>query len=97
MIYVARNPKDVIVSFYYHHLLIPNIEMNADLSTFARFFINDKGNIFKIKFSFFYYWNFDSSFRTFLAAHLGSLEAAQPSKHVVPLLRRYEKGPTVAD
>ena len=46
---MARNPKDVIVSFYYHHLLIPNIEMNADLSTFARFFINDKGNIFKIK------------------------------------------------
>ena len=42
MVYVARNPKDVIVSFYYHHKLIKAHDYKGDLDTFAEYFINDE-------------------------------------------------------
>ena len=43
---MARNPKDAIVSFYYHHTLFQKFyNYKGDLSQFARYFMNDLGNI----------------------------------------------------
>ncbi|KAI9564852.1 hypothetical protein GHT06_008593 [Daphnia sinensis] len=42
VVYVARNPKDVIVSYYYHHKLIKFHYFDGDLESFARWFMNDQ-------------------------------------------------------
>ena len=44
VVYVARNPKDVIVSFYYHHKLIKNHNFAGTLEEFADYFMRDLGN-----------------------------------------------------
>ena len=43
VIYVARNPKDVIVSYYYHHKLIKLHGYIGTLDEFAEYFMNDEG------------------------------------------------------
>lgn len=43
MVYVARNPKDVIVSYYFHHKLIKIHGFDGTLEEFAEYFINDEG------------------------------------------------------
>ncbi len=43
VVYVARNPKDVIVSYYFHHKLIKVHGYTGTLDEFAEFFINDEG------------------------------------------------------
>ena len=44
VVYVARNPKDVIVSYYHHHRLFPNVHgYLGTLEQFAQNFINDQG------------------------------------------------------
>jgi hypothetical protein len=40
---VARNPKDVIVSYYYHHKLIKLQSYTGTLDDFAEYFMNDEG------------------------------------------------------
>ncbi len=45
MVYVARNPKDVIVSFYFHHKLIKLHGCEASIDEFAQYFMDDKGNL----------------------------------------------------
>ncbi|XP_046448178.1 sulfotransferase 1B1-like isoform X1 [Daphnia pulex] len=42
VVYVARNPKDVIVSYYFHHKLIKVHGYTGTLDEFAEFFINDE-------------------------------------------------------
>ena len=42
VVYVARNPRDVIVSYYHHHKLIKGHGFTGDLPQFARWFIRDK-------------------------------------------------------
>ena len=42
VVYVARNPRDVIVSFYHHNKLIKLFDFVGDLPEFARWFIRDK-------------------------------------------------------
>jgi len=42
VVYVARNPKDVIVSFYHHHRLIPLHDYHGDFEEFANYFLNDE-------------------------------------------------------
>ena len=42
VVYVARNPKDVLVSYYYHHILITMVSYAGDLESFAEYFMNDQ-------------------------------------------------------
>jgi len=42
VVYVARNPKDVIVSYYHYHRLMECHHFTGDLETFANYFITDK-------------------------------------------------------
>ena len=41
MVYVARNPKDVIVSFYHHHKLFKFYGFSAEIDVFADYFMRD--------------------------------------------------------
>ena len=44
MIYVARNPKDVIVSYYFLYKLYKVVhDYQGDLELFADYFIRDEG------------------------------------------------------
>lgn len=40
---MARNPKDVIVSFYHHHKLIKIHEFTGSVDEFAQYFMDDEG------------------------------------------------------
>jgi len=42
VVYVARNPKDVIVSYYYYHKLMDYQQFTGNIETFAEYFIEDK-------------------------------------------------------
>ena len=42
MVYVARNPKDVIVSYFHHHKLFTLQQFTADIEKFADYFMKDE-------------------------------------------------------
>ena len=42
MVYVARNPKDVIVSFFYHHKLMKLHNYTGDIEQFAQYFMDNE-------------------------------------------------------
>jgi len=42
VVYVARNPKDVIVSYFHHHKLFTNQQFTADIEKFADYFMKDE-------------------------------------------------------
>jgi len=42
VVYVARNPKDVAVSWYYHHLLDPIMKTSLDILEFLEYFMRDE-------------------------------------------------------
>ena len=42
VVYVARNPKDVIVSYYHYHRLMDFHRFAGDLETFAEYFLKDQ-------------------------------------------------------
>lgn len=44
MVYVARNPKDVIVSYFNHHKFMKLPGLVGDLDSFAKHFMKDEGN-----------------------------------------------------
>ena len=46
VVYVARNPKDVIVSYYFHHKLIKLQGYTGDMEQFAQFFMDDERIIY---------------------------------------------------
>ena len=94
VVYVARNPKDVIVSFYHHHKLIKFHEFKGDVARFADYFMKGLSgsccSIFlggKSKLLLFF-----SLFRAVFHDPLGGLEPAPPSQSALPLLRRPETG-----
>lgn len=43
MVYVARNTKDAIVSFYHHHKLVKLHDFRGNLEEFADYFMEDEG------------------------------------------------------
>ena len=45
MVYVARNPKDVIVSYYHYHRLLEFHRYTGNLEAFAEYFMTDRGTI----------------------------------------------------
>lgn len=48
---MARNPKDVIVSYYFHHKLIKSHGYTGTLEELAEYFMNDEGNSTQKSFS----------------------------------------------
>nr|CAH0099007.1 unnamed protein product [Daphnia galeata] len=42
VVYIARNPKDVIVSYFYHHKLIEFHNFTGDVEKFAQYFMDDE-------------------------------------------------------
>merc|ERR1740128_321186 len=42
VVYVARNPKDVIVSYFHHHRLFTFQNYTSDIDKFAEYFMNDE-------------------------------------------------------
>merc|ERR1712071_218459 len=42
VVYVARNPKDVIVSYFHHHRLVNCQNYTNDIDKFAEYFMNDE-------------------------------------------------------
>lgn len=40
IVYVARNPKDVAVSYYYLHKMHPFLRFDGDFESFVDYFIN---------------------------------------------------------
>jgi len=42
VVYVARNPKDVIVSYFHHHKLFTLQQFTADIEKFADYFMKDE-------------------------------------------------------
>ncbi len=43
VIYVARNPKDAIVSFFYFHKLVKLCYFSGEMEQFVDYFINNQG------------------------------------------------------
>ena len=48
VVYVARNPKDVMVSYYHHHKLIKFHDFNGNVEEFARYFMQDKCSSYRV-------------------------------------------------
>ena len=98
MIYVARNPKVVIVSYYFHHKLFPSVQnFTADIESFAEYFMNDQGMLISpvnLEFKYFSVPNshLNSYLFTLLSSRTGRVEEKRQSKLAVPLLRGHEKG-----
>ena len=46
VVYVARNPKDVAVSWYHHHLIDPVMETSLNIHDFVEYFMRDEGDFF---------------------------------------------------
>lgn len=46
---MARNPKDVMVSYFYHHKLMKFHDFAGDVESFAQYFMDDEC---KLKFMF---------------------------------------------
>ena len=74
VVYVARNPKDVIVSYYFHHKLIKVHGYTGTLDEFAEFFMNDERKSNNIRPSTFRitdetFWKFEQQLCTLLFSH----------------------------
>ena len=41
-IYIARNPKDTILSFYFFYRLMKVLDFQGDIELFAQYFMQDK-------------------------------------------------------
>ena len=50
MIYVARNPKDAIVSFFYFHKLVKLCYYAGEMDDFVDYFINNKRKHLQLQF-----------------------------------------------
>lgn len=46
VVYVARNPKDVIVSDYFHHKMMHYHGYQGDIEEFAQLFMDNEGTTY---------------------------------------------------
>lgn len=79
VVYVARNPKDVIVSFFHHHKLIKIHKFTGDINLFADYFMKDEGNkpYYYILMALTHFHNVSNTFSFLLAffpTHSGGLD-----------------------
>ena len=102
MVYVARNPKDVIVSFFHHHKLTRLSGFQGDMETFADYFIKDeresldhhnyspksKKHLNGINILFVS----SSHILALLCSRPGSVETAPSCELALRVLRRFEEG-----
>lgn len=96
LVYVARNPKDVAVSWYYQHKYFRTLNFVGDFPTFWKFYKNDLGKLNKDKkfaancSSYKNRINFEKSTFSCLESILGtskrSLERPKPSKRALFIL-----------
>lgn len=45
VVYIARDPRDVAISFFHHNKLMRIIYQNADFKTYWNYFIKNEGKI----------------------------------------------------
>ncbi len=98
--YVARNPKDVIVSYYYFHKMMDFAKFTGDLDTFAEYFMEDKSNSYSISDDLYYsliynlnlgwYFSLTSLRHALFRSRVGRLEQAASPKYAIYLLRGSE-------
>jgi hypothetical protein len=83
VVYVARDPREVVVSYFHHHRLIRHHEFVEDFPTFFDYFLKEKGN-----FIFLFWWwadpfevlvYFCSNLLTILEAYTSGLEGERGS------------------
>ena len=43
VVYIARDPRDVLISYYHHHKLIRHHEFVGNFESFFEYFVNDQG------------------------------------------------------
>ncbi len=96
VIYVTRNPKDVIVSFCNPHKLVKLHDFQGDVELFAKYFMNNESIytfILIYNRSYIYVRLYTHSyFYSIFQSCFGCLVQKKSSKYVIPVLRRHEKG-----
>jgi len=95
VVYVARNPKDVIVSYFHHSRLVNSIPFQGDLDKFAEYFMNDECTIdYFIDFSDMLLIEDFNNFSVLLSifcSYFGGLVPKRSPERFLPFLRRYEE------
>lgn len=95
---MARNPKDVIVSYYHYHRLLEFHQFTGDLEAFAEYFITDKGRpIYLMGFQLFLLdilipFVSNSLQCPVLPSFAGRMEQKASSKYALCILRGSQEG-----
>lgn len=98
VIYVARNPKDAIVSFFYFHKLVKLCHYTGEMEEFVNYFIDNKcwyiltQGLFHLLSELMLSLSWHSVLDSIFLDCSRCLVSTSSSQHVISLLRRHEKG-----